>query len=277
MKVRKINMREEIATPPGSSGLPFRVCMSGISYCDGTYLIRRTSSPLTCMEYILEGKGTVTENNETFQAEKGDIYILREGKDHYYYSDHNNPWIKIWMNLSGPAVDHLISAYGLDGINHIKGLNLEFDFREFYETAQHCHTAKETAEKCAVLFHRILQKISEHIRNRGGESSPIAQKMKEMIDGTKGYDITLEEISKQLFFTKTHLIRVFREEYNITPYEYILERKLRLAKDLLINTSLPISEIAAYLNFCDAHYFTNFFRARAGITPKEYRKRDKLQ
>ena len=277
MKVRNINMKEEIATPPRSSGLPFQVRMSGISYCDGTYFIRRTASPLTCMEYIIDGEGTVTENGKGFTAKKGDIYLLREGNNHHYYSSETDPWVKIWMNLSGPAVEHLLYAYGLDGVNHISGLDLEHDFREFYETARACKNAAECSDRCSILFHRILQKISDHLRRQAGTTSPTAQKMKELIDASKGYDITLEELSKQLFFTKTHLIRIFREKYKVTPYEYILTRKLRLAKDLLTNTSLSITEISAYLNFCDAHYFTNFFRSRTGITPKEYRKQDQPQ
>ena len=269
-------MREEIATPPGSSGLPFRVRMSGISYCDGSYLIHRPKSPLTCIEYILKGKGTVTENGETFQAKEGDIYLLHEGRSHHYYSDGDDPWIKIWMNLSGSAVDHLISAYGLDRINHVEGLNLEAEFREFYQCARTAATAEEMSDKGAILFHSILQKITDHLRKTSGSDSPTAKKIKEIIDGAKGYNVTLEDIAKETFFTKTHLIRVFREEYHTTPYEYILSRKLRLAKDLLVNTSLPISEISSYLNFCDAHYFTNFFRSRTGVSPKEYRKREKM-
>lgn len=267
-------MREEIATPPRSGGLPFRVQMSGISYCDGSYIIRRPSSKITCMEYILEGEGTVCEGERSFTAKKGDIYLLHEGKDHYYFSDGDSPWVKIWMNVTGPATEHLLYAYGLDRVNHIPGLNLEKDFRAFYETAKGCTTATEVSETCSLIFHRILHKIAEHLRDSAPDSTT-ARKMKEIIDGAKGYDITLEQLSKELFFTKTHLIRVFRAEYHITPYEYILSRKLRLAKDLLINTSLPITEIAAYLNFCDAHYFTNFFRSRTGIAPREYRKRDR--
>lgn len=266
-------MREDITAPPQSTGLPFQVRMSGISYCDGSYVIRRPASRLTCMEFVIRGKGTVSENGVSFSAEAGDIYLLHEGRDHYYYSDGEDPWIKIWMNLSGTAVEHLIYAYGLNAVNHVRGLDLEQEFREFYETAGASKTAVECSDRCSVLFHQILQKIAGHLRNQEDSGSATARRIKEIIDAAKGYDVSLEDLAQQMFFTKTHLIRVFRAEYNVTPYEYILARKLRLAKDLLINTSLPIAEISSYLNFCDAHYFTNFFRSRAGMSPREYRKR----
>ena len=267
-----MNMREEITTPPRSARLPFQIRMSGISYCDGTYVIRRTASPITCMEYVIEGKGSVTENDETFTAQAGDIYLLHEGKDHYYFSDAQEPWTKIWMNLTGTTVEHLIYAYGLDRINHVRGLNLSEEFHRFYDTARTCVTAEEAADRCALIFHEILQKIADYLRTQTAEESSTARTIKGLIDAAPAYNITLEELSGQLYFSKTHLIRVFRAEYKVTPYEYILSRKLRLAKDLLTNTSLSVGEISAYLNFCDAHYFSNFFRERTGTTPREYRK-----
>lgn len=267
-------MREEIVTPPSESSLPFRVRMSGVSYCDGSYHMQRTNSNLTLLEYVVRGKGTVTEEDNSFVAKEGDIYILHEGRNHNYYSDAQDPWVKIWMNLSGPAVEHLVYAYGLEQVNHVSGLDLKDDFQNFYEQAKSCKTATETADRCSLLFHEILQKIAKHLRNQGGKNSSLAKTVKEIIDSTTGFDVTLEELSSRLFFTKAHIIRVFRNEYQVTPYEYILSRKLRLAKDLLNNTTLSVSEIAVYLNFCDAHYFTNFFRGRTGKTPREYRNRN---
>lgn len=264
-------MREDITTPPRSSDLPFQVKMTGISYCDGTYEINRRSSPLTCMEYVVKGKGTVTEDGRTFEAKAGDIYLLHEGRDHYYHSDDEEPWEKIWMNLTGTAVEHLLSAYGLNLVNHVSGVDLETDFKNFYKIAGECTSATEVSDRCSVLFHEILQKIAHHLREEN-QIEATAGRIKEMIDSSAGFDLNLEEIAGQLFFTKTHIIRVFRKAYGVTPYEYILSGKLRLAKDLLANTSLTVTEISARLNFCDPHYFTNFFRSRTGITPREYRK-----
>ncbi len=270
-------MRETISTPPYCGALPFRVLMSGISYCDGSYVIRRNASPLTCIEYVIQGEGTVHEDGRTFTAREGDIYILHEGRNHYYYSDDKNPWIKIWMNLSGPAVEHLLSAYGLQMVNHISGLNLKEDFQEFYTVTSECRSGNEISTNGAILFHKILQKISAYRADMATSYTETARKIKDTIDAAERFEVSLDDIANTLHFTKTHLIRTFRQSYKMTPYEYILAQKLRLATDLLTNTNLPISEIATYLNFCDAHYFTNFFRARVGVSPREYRKQKTLK
>lgn len=263
-------MREEITTPPGGAGLPFQVKLSGISYCDGSYEIRRPLSRIYCMEYVLQGTGTVCEDGETFTASAGDIYLLHAGKSHHYYSDARDPWVKIWMNVCGSAAEHLIAAYGLEQVNHVSGLDLSADFKQFYRTATECRTAEDVSKKCSLLFHGILQKIAAHLQS-GSPRSPLAEEIRLRIDRTPGFNVSLDELAEQLFFSKEHLIREFRKEYRVTPYEYALSRKLQLAKDLLINTNFSVSQIAARLDFCDSHYFTNFFRSRTGVSPRVYR------
>ena len=95
-------MHEEIiAFDSEHSHSPFKVQMTGISYCDGSYRIIRNESPIYCIEYIIKGKGYVQLDNTSFCADEGDIYILPSGRNHYYYSDDENPWTKIWFNISG--------------------------------------------------------------------------------------------------------------------------------------------------------------------------------
>lgn len=96
IKVRNIRIKEDIigfATP--DIGLPFFIQMAGISYCDGSYLICRPQSEIICFEYIIQGCGTVQTEGKIFHPIKGDIYMLHAGHDHYYYSDADDPWIKI--------------------------------------------------------------------------------------------------------------------------------------------------------------------------------------
>ena len=85
------------------------------------------------------------------------------------------------------------------------------------------------------------------------------------------YSKSFQEMIDQVFCSKSHAIRVFKEEYKITPYQYILRKKIGIAKIMLKNTNMSVSAIADYLGFCDNHYFSSFFKQQTGLTPKEYR------
>ena len=60
-----MNMREEITTPPRSARLPFQIRMSGISYCDGTYVIRRTASPILDADGLQIERHTIRAKPQT--------------------------------------------------------------------------------------------------------------------------------------------------------------------------------------------------------------------
>lgn len=264
-------MHEEIITMPQESEQPFQVQMAGISYCDGSYRIERRNSGIHCLEYIISGTGFVQENTASFTASQGDVYLLHRGQNHLYYSDANTPWVKIWMNVYGPLSDQLMTLYGLNHICHIPAVpEMETPFRTFVENARLLTQRRPNSTPAALLFHSILIGLSSLLHK--SNHITLASQVKQAIDNAPNYVITLDEITHQLFCSKSHAIKVFREAYGITPHEYILQQKIQLAMLLLQNSSLPIGHIADMLGFCDSHYFSGFFRSRAGMPPKQYRR-----
>ena len=81
--------------------LPFYLEMAGISYCDGTYRMKRQDSAETVIEYVVEGRGYLNINGENYAATAGDVYILRKHTTHTYWSDAKAPWVKIFFNIRG--------------------------------------------------------------------------------------------------------------------------------------------------------------------------------
>jgi AraC-like DNA-binding protein len=227
------------------------------------------------MEYIYKGEGYVQVDDVHFRASAGDIYILPIGKNHYYYSDEKNPWEKIWFNVLGSFVGNTLSAYGLEHIYHIRGLDLGDEFETFVERARTCMDEKgiqEAFSECAALFLKIVQRISTApaLQEKIEEPNNV-ERLKMKIDSLTEFHQTFEDLLEEFFYTKSYMIRVFKVTYGITPYNYLLEHKMKTAKMLLKNTAMSISELAQYLGFANAHYFSNFFSKRAGISPKEYR------
>jgi AraC-like DNA-binding protein len=60
--------------------------------------------------------------------------------------------------------------------------------------------------------------------------------------------------------------------YGITPYTYVLNKKIEFAKKLFVDTSLTVKEVATKLCFSDAYYFPNVFKEKVGCAPSQYRK-----
>lgn len=252
---------------------PFFIEMTGISYCDGTYKIDRQNSSIYCFEYVMKGQGTVIINGEKFSPVEGDIYILQKGCNHLYYSDKKNPWTKIWFNVKGPLVDHLIQAYNLNNIHHVENFDLKDLFEKFLSTAQlSMENTKEIFNRTALIFHEIVLQIYNRINVNHPMYNPIAYKLKEYLDKCIMGHINLDELSRLIQKSVPQTIRIFKKEFGVTPYEYLLSKKIETAKLLLINSNMQINEIAFKLKFADEHYFSNYFKEKTGVSPRKFRK-----
>ena len=86
------------------------------------------------------------------------------------------------------------------------------------------------------------------------------------------HTITLDSLSQHFYISKQWLIRKFKQEVGKTPIEYVNDIRLGRARDLLKNTDLPIGEIAIKSGFDNIYYFSNAFKKRVHLSPKEYRK-----
>ncbi len=73
--------------------------------------------------------------------------------------------------------------------------------------------------------------------------------------------------------SEDHFIRRFREITGRTPAQYLLDYRLKMAAQRLAFTDHDIDRIARETGFCHRSHLTHAFKAREGVTPAEYRRR----
>ncbi len=228
------------------------------------------------IEYVVEGRGTITENKHTFQVKAGDVFILHPGQFHDYYPDPDAPWHRLWVQISGFGVPEVLRMYGLSKVNHIPDFDISEDIAKI-RTVIGYETDPEIIDRYGPgLMCELCHRISKELERRNCKEQPsIALQIRTAIDSVPDGSISLDQLAKEFHITKQHVIRVFKQEYGITPHEYILDLRVGISQSLLKRTHLTVQEIAIQLNFCDAAYFSEFFRKRVGMTPLEFRKKYK--
>lgn len=85
--------------------------------------------------------------------------------------------------------------------------------------------------------------------------------------------ISLDELTALINYNKTSLLLNFKEIYNTTPRNYIIQLRLQRAKELLTETDYSISEISEQVGFTSVHYFSRFFKEKEQYSPVEYRSK----
>lgn len=101
----------------------------------------------------------------------------------------------------------------------------------------------------------------------------IAIKAKHLIEQYFSDKQKLEKEINKLGISKSRLAQIFREEYKMSMNDYSNDIKIKLAKEKLQYTDMPVIDIAFLLGFESLSSFFVFFRKYTGITPKECRQR----
>ena len=243
----------------------------GTTYPNKNYSISRPTASLSCIEYIVSGKGHVTIDEESFSPVAGDTYFLTQGSRHFYHSDKKDPWEKLWINVSGELVTTLSKMYGVDRIHHFQGLNTSDLLLKFQYYAAH-PDAENYAEKCISLLTALFVRMSNHIYKPAAEPPSPVRRMLDYIDRHETDTIRIEQLAQACEKSPSQVERIFRAELGMPPYRYILNRKLEIAKQLLRETGMSVHDIAGYLSFEDEFYFSGLFRRKVGVAPSKYRR-----
>lgn len=84
--------------------------------------------------------------------------------------------------------------------------------------------------------------------------------------------IKVEELAALTKLSKTYFSRVFKSAYNESPYNYVLRRRMELAKELIVETDAALSEIALDCGMADQAHLCKTFRKVFGTTPNYWRR-----
>ncbi|XZF15798.1 AraC family transcriptional regulator [Chitinophagaceae bacterium MMS25-I14] len=84
--------------------------------------------------------------------------------------------------------------------------------------------------------------------------------------------ITIDTLSKKACMSKPHFFRCFRQEFGLSPVEYILKERIELAKQHLSDGLTPVTDAAYRAGFSSVNYFIRVFKALEGITPKLFQQ-----
>ena len=94
-----------------------------------------------------------------------------------------------------------------------------------------------------------------------------------LIDECCHLPLDLERISREACLSRYHFLRLFRQAFNRTPHQYLTERRIHKAKELLAAATLSVTDVCFEVGFESLGSFSSLFRKHVGCTPIAYRAR----
>lgn len=109
-------------------------------------------------------------------------------------------------------------------------------------------------------------------RERGKLSVAQAERVRELVMTMLAKDLSIGELAQVTGFSKTQFVRLFKNSFACTPYEYILNVRLQEAKTLILNSELPLAVIADEVGFSSQSHMTTAFVRAFDVTPGGLRR-----
>lgn len=133
--------------------------------------------------------------------------------------------------------------------------------REAYRSLHQCRQYTESA----------VRKTAQYITLMNREKS-VVDTVREYIEEHLHEELTREDFASLVFLNADYLAKLFKQEMNISLGNYVIERKMSRARQLLSDTAAPVNQIAVEVGYTNFSYFTKLFRKTTGMAPNEYRR-----
>ena len=263
---------EKFFAPPTDTLYPFLISEYGRTFKGVPCYQLRMPSHVSCLQYVISGSGIIINNGNVYSVKAGDTFLLLAGTDQIYYSNQDNQFERIWINFKGVLSEKLIEIYGLKDQVVFRNTDTFTLLSSLHEICKRNKNATEYSNETAQVFLKIVQFLSQQ-KTEEKKTTPVTEDIRLYIDCHIMENVTLTAICKQFYLSKEHLIRKFRQAYGITPHQYILQSKIRIAMIMLQTNQMSIEKITERLYFSDPHHFTLQFKKHTGVCPSEYRKK----
>lgn len=138
--------------------------------------------------------------------------------------------------------------------------------------------AKIETQESEISFNLWLENITLYYLNEMKRyftihNLSLAEQVKSYIQEHINAKLTLQELSNYFGYSERYLNKKFKETYDITIKQYVLNQKIEVAKKMLATTNFNIKYIASNLTFTITSHFVQVFKTFMDMTPKAYRQK----
>ena len=236
---------------------------------------RRLSEYQLC--FVFSGEGVVEfEPNRPIALSQGKLLLLAPGEWHRCRPDPETGWGTLWIGFGGKMARSIVRrVFHQDGsfVLPVAKAN-EFESSAMRLVNQMLKFGERRLLSSAGDLMSLLGRIAEEDFDSEAAvttSGAIREAQSEIIRRACE-TIDLMELAKSVGMTYDSFRHQFADMTGFSPLQFQLTERMRVAKNLVANTNLPISEIARRTGFSSAAYFARSFKAATKLSPIGYRR-----
>ena len=255
---------------------------SGISQTLPLHTVGPLKKKTHQIHVVFDGEGTLSINNKLYKIKKGGVFFLPADSYFSYQSDSLAPWSYVWIGFS---CDETVLSEIMANSPFATTFSFNAD-KQVVESLYHHVVSAIMVEgdgfsdalkrnACLYEFMSIIAAINDtYLSFPIAETTinPIAKSAMSYLFQNYFEDISIPEVAKYCHIDQSYLIRLFKKQYNLTPKRALILIRLNQAVQLLLYSSLSITDIVYEVGFHSQVVFDRAFKKNFNVSPTEFRQ-----
>ena len=242
--------------------------------------------------YLQEGIACLTVKNSTYTISPGTIMLWKSGTDYCFESKDQLHLIVVnfdYTQAHSDIVDPIPLIHAKDFSKEMILEEIYFDDAKLFNTPLVLANMKRFeaplqqivsdykskmiffSEYTSSIFKQILVELVRCTLTKNARSSTVISSIIQYIHNNYASEIDNKVIANQFNYHEYHINKLMVKYTGVTLHQYLINYRLFIAKQLVINTDLSFAEIAEKTGFESAAYFSNCFKKDTNSTPSDYR------
>lgn len=229
--------------------------------------------------FICQGEGVFEASGMPPQVvEAGTVILLYPGVWHRYKPQENTGWEEYWVGFSGAYARHLLEQECFNPQKPLIKVALHAELMAIFKRLFEVVEVREVSYQKLASF--ILLQLLGMVYTAVLSSNQHVSRKEKIIDSIrKEMDEQWQQVVDFEALASRHNVgyvwfrKAFKEVTDTSPNQYHLMLKLRMAKQMILETHLTLSEIAFRCGFESVFYFSRIFKSKMKINPSDLRKK----
>ncbi len=235
-------------------------------------VIRNSGRPDWHILYICSGECTAVYDDKQYRLSAGDIVLYPPYAPQKYTFLGRENCFSQWAHFTGRVLNEIFAALNLSGgvYKCEPSQKISSVFNDMIQEHKLCQHMHKSAENALLIY--LLTCISRQISKCSIDELSDIDRVILIMNEDFGKPYNPEKYAEICGLSQSRFSHKFKEITGLPPLKYFIGIKLNKAKEMLLFSSLNISEIADKLGYESASYFSRIFKSHVGKSPENYRK-----
>ena len=228
------------------------------------------------LHYVFEGEGVLRIDDKEFKVKSNSFFLLPPDVLVQYQADEKKPWQYAWIHFHGFKSTEIVRSIGMTRKEPVY-VPIE-ENSQLKDAVINLIMYKENEYACIGYMYILFDKMNRwtrHVEKKAGTNLRTMNYMREAIQyiNTKYCEsIMVQQIADHCGVDRAYLSKIFKYATGKTLQEYLIQFRIKRAKQLLKDTDLSVKYVSYSVGYNDPFTFSKVFKKQEGVSPSVWRK-----